>query len=58
MKIGDLVKTVRGYSEPGLVVNIGEEPRSDSDDWSWITILWPDAIGVAASRRKDLKVVS
>ena len=37
MKVGDLVKMNRGYSPPGLVIEI-----SETNLGRWVRVLWPD----------------
>ena len=51
MKIGDLVKMKRGYSEPGLVTDIQEERGR----W-WIRVLWPD-YGPGLEKLRDVEVL-
>ncbi len=52
MKVGDLVKTIRGYSEPGIVTKIWGPKRL-----GWITVHWPD-YGISIERREALMVIS
>ena len=52
MKVGDLVKMKRGYSEPGLVIEL--EPVGNA---YWVLILWSD-YGLATEKKRDLEVIS
>jgi len=51
-RVGDLVKMKRGYSEPGIVMDI---------HWLntgvWARVLWPD-YGLGLEKRRDLEVIS
>ena len=54
MKIGDVVKMKRGYSMPGLVLEIVEtEPATAI----WAMVLWPD-YGKGLEKVRDLEVIS
>jgi cAMP phosphodiesterase len=55
MKVGDLVRSIRGYSEPGLVVSI--KKAIDIRATTFANILWPD-VGKTWEREIDLKVIS
>jgi hypothetical protein len=50
--IGDLVKMKRGYSEPGLVLDI-----QDRNTGVWVRVLWPD-YGPGLEKGRDLEVIS
>lgn len=50
MRVGDLVKMVRGYSEPGIVLKIDVSTHL-------ITVHWPDH-GICRERRSQLVVIS
>jgi len=52
VRVGDLVKTVRGYSEPGIVTKIWGPERL-----GWVTVHWPD-YGISIERREVLVVIS
>jgi len=58
VKVGDLVKMKRGYSEPGLVLEI-----SETNLGRWVRVFWPDIQhermpGGSLERHSDLKVWS
>ena len=63
MTVGDLVKMNRGYSEPGLLLElISTHPtppqgalRSDGGQPKWARILWPDH-GPGLEKVRDLEV--
>ncbi len=38
MQVGDMVKMKRGYSTPGLVIDISET----SSGGKWVRVLWSD----------------
>ena len=50
--IGDLVKMKRGYSEPGLVIDI-----QDRNTGVWVRVLWPDH-GPGLEKGRDLEVIN
>ena len=52
MKVGDLVRMKRGYSEPGLIMEL--EPRGRT---YWVRILWSD-YGLGIEKKRDLEVIS
>ncbi len=55
MKVGDLVKMKRGYSEPGLVLEI-----SETNLGRWVRVFWPDYAhrtqNRSLERHRDLEV--
>ena len=53
MKPGDLVKMNRGYSVPGLVLEIVETVPHTA---IWARVLWPDE-GLSLEQVKDLEVI-
>ena len=55
MKIGDLVKMKRGYSEPGLVMEL--DGRTEPGRTHWVCILWSD-YGLSTEKKKDLEVIN
>ena len=52
MKVGDLVKMKRGYSEPGLITEIQE-----INTGVWVRVLWPD-YGPGLEKLRDLEIVA
>ena len=61
MKLGDLVKMNRGYSEPGLLLELiyaangWEAARRRGEQPKWARILWPDH-GLGIEKVRDLEV--
>ena len=53
MKVGDLVKMVRGYSTSGLVVEISTRAHR-----KWVHILWSDYDQPSVERYSDVKVIN
>ena len=53
MKIGDLVKMKRGYSPPGLVVEV-----SNTGSLKWIHVLWSDYDQPSVERQEDVRVIN
>ena len=51
MKTGDLVKMMRGFSEPGLVISI--EVVNGNNKWAFVH--WPE--GVSMEKVRDLYIV-
>ena len=51
--IGDMVKMKRGYSAPGLVIEI-----SETNLGMWVCVLWPDHERPSVERHRDVEVVS
>ena len=51
-QVGDLVKMKRGYSEPGIVMDI-----QYLNTGVWARVLWPD-YGLGLEKRRDLEVIS
>ena len=51
MKVGDMVKMNRGYSTPGLVVEI-----SNTGSLKWVRILWSDYDRPSVERYSDVEV--
>ena len=61
MEIGDLVKMNRGYSEPGLLLELIHRDRTwgplePEEPPKWARILWPDE-GLGIEKVRDLEVV-
>ena len=60
MKVGDLVKMKRGYSEPGLFIEIvmtKARSGSHAPTECWVRVLWPDH-GLGMEKLSDLKVIN
>tara|TARA_Y100000310_G_C20688235_1_gene820502 strand:- start:2655 stop:2831 length:177 start_codon:yes stop_codon:yes gene_type:complete len=55
MKVGDLVLMKRGYSEPGLIMEL-DVPK-DRDRIYWVCVFWPD-YGISTEKKRDLEVIS
>ena len=53
MKVGDLVKMKRGYSTPGLVVEI-----SETNLGRWVRVLWSEWRHPCVERYRDVEVFS
>ena len=52
-QIGDLVKMKRGYSEPGLVLEL----IRSAEMTKWVRVLWPD-YGPGTEKARDLEVIN
>jgi len=64
MKIGDLVKMNRGYSQPGIIIEVCESSASGKrkdggkvPDWTWCRIMWSDEMGSTLEKTRDLKLI-
>ena len=55
MKIGDLVKMNRGYSEPGIVVKVMD--ITPIQPVRYIKVHWSDA-GFSVEKMRDLEVIN
>ena len=55
MKVGDLVKMRRGYSMPGLVLEIGSHNKAGFP--RWVRVLWTDE-GRGIEKERDLEVIN
>jgi len=55
VKVGDLVKMKRGYSEPGLIMDL-DVPKGPGRT-HWVCILWSD-YGLSTEKKRDLEVIS
>jgi hypothetical protein len=51
VKVGDMVKMNRGYSTPGLVVEI-----SNTGSLKWVRILWSDYDRPSVERYSDVEI--
>ena len=56
MKIGDLVKMKRGYSAPGIVLEIVDSHRHQ-EKRRWARVLWSD-YGKGLEKLRDLEVIN
>ena len=55
MKVGDLVKMKRGYSEPGLIMEL-DVPK-DRGRIYWVCVFWSD-YGISTEKKRDLEVIN
>ena len=55
MKVGDLVKMNRGYSEPGIVVKVMD--ITPIQPVRYIKVHWSDA-GFSVEKMRDLEVIN
>jgi hypothetical protein len=55
MKIGDLVKTINGHSQPGIVVEVFE--LINDNPVRYVRIHWPD-VGYSVEKVRDLEIIN
>jgi len=53
MEVGDMVKMKRGYSPPGLVIEI-----SETNLGKWVRVMWPDHQQTSLERHRDVEVAN
>ena len=57
MKVGDLVRMRRGYSQPGLALElVMTNGWVKTGKYRWVRVLWPE--GLSMERLESLEVIN
>ena len=56
VKVGDLVKMKRGYSQGGLLIECLGMAEYKGGKYRWCHVLWPD-VGISMEKVRDLEKI-